>query len=364
MSQRGGLLEPRAKTVRTVSAEPREELAARVRDAIKRHQLIRRGERVLVGVSGGADSIALLHLLTQLRPAGGWNLYAVHVDHGLRETSPDDAAFVRAFGEALGIPVIVESREVAARCREAGWSLEDGARRIRYACFLDAARRYSAGVLALAHTADDQAETVLMRLIRGAGATGLGAIPLTRPMDGVRVVRPLLRVWRRDILEYLRAAGLCHREDASNADVRFLRNRIRHELLPLLERAYNPNIRSALTQLAEQSRCDAAFLQDTGERQWRRVARSIRSGRVSVDLKGFGRQPLALQRQLVRQAIRQVRGDLSRFEFRHWLELEPLFHSRPLGTVVELPGGVRAVRERDHVRFEAETNDPATAMLD
>ena len=328
-------------------------LLLRVRDTIARHALIRHSDRVVVGVSGGADSVTLLHLLTCLQQPFGLTLYVVHVDHQLRSDAAEDAVFVKALAEQWRIPIAVERKDVQTVCREQGWSLEEGARRIRYACFLEAARRHSAHVVALAHTADDQAETVLMRLIRGAGVTGLAAIPFSRTVEGVRIVRPLLEVWRHEILDYLGEAGLRHRDDASNADVRFLRNRVRHELLPLLQRAYNPKMKAALAQLAEHSRSDTAFLEGAATRVWKRMAKRVGANGVAVAVGPFRRQPEALQRQLVRQAIRQVRGDLTAFEFRHWLELVPLFQTRPLGVAVDLPGGVRAHRERDRVMFES-----------
>ena len=158
-------------------AEP---LVWRVRHTLTSLQLIQRHDRVVVGVSGGADSVALLHLLVQLQPSLRLTLYVVHVDHQLRPESDEDAAFVQALAARFEVPAVIERRDVEALCRTARWSREDGARRIRYQCFVEAAARYSAGVVALAHTADDQAETVLMRLLRGSGLTGLAGIPAMR----------------------------------------------------------------------------------------------------------------------------------------------------------------------------------------
>jgi len=339
-------------------------LVSRVAHAIAAHQLLRRADRVLVGVSGGADSVALLHILVRLQPSFNLTLYVVHVDHQLRPASAADAEFVGTLAERFHVPVIIERRDVAALCRKARWSLEDGARRIRYQCFLEAARRYTADAIALAHTADDQAETVLMRLVRGSGLTGLAGIPAARLTEGVRIVRPLLTVWRRDITRYLDGERLPHREDPSNEDVRFVRNRIRHELLPLLARDYNPNIKGALIQLAEQSRCDSTYLQASALRQWKRLARPSRSGSVTMTVRTLARQPKALQRQLVRHAIQRVQGDLNQFEFRHWLAVERLLEpSRSAhAPVASLPGGVRVLREGD--RLIVQGKDEASPVSD
>ena len=318
------------------------------RRLILQQPLIRAGDSVLAGVSGGADSMALLHLLAGLRPTPTFSLTIVHVDHQLRADSQADAAFVEEQGRRLDVPVLTLRRDVAALAARERLSIEDAARRARYDAFADAGRRTGASALMLAHTADDQAETVLMRLLRGSGLTGLSGIPPARAHGPLTVLRPLLGVWRREIAAYLRERGLPCREDASNADLRFTRNRIRRELLPLLEREYNPNIKAALVQLAEQVRCDAGYVAEASRRHQKRLVKTAR-GERSVRTAAFRRQPPAIQRQLIRFAIQDLRGDLAGFEFRHWRELEQLFTERPVGAIVDLPDGLQAVRGRDRV---------------
>jgi len=345
-----------------------------LRERVASTGLVRRGDRVLAGVSGGADSVALLHALAALREQLGFWLGAVHVDHRLRPDSGDDACFVEEVGRRLHVPVTVLQRDVFAE-RPRGVSLEDAARRVRYDAFRTAAQRHSTNRLALAHTADDQAETVLMRLLRGAGLTGLTGIPPARPIapparrdtsspagtssaarivpprsvtEELLVVRPLLGVWRDELLAYLAAEGLSYRQDPSNHDPQFLRNRLRHQLVPLLEREYNPNIKALLVQLAEQCRTDAVYLQAEVQRYWKRLVK-LRDGALAVDLIRLRKQPPALQRQLMRRAIQQVQGDLAGFEFRHWIEIERLVAERPPGTILDLPNGVQLQRMRDRV---------------
>ena len=334
-----------------------------LRRTIAAHRLWPSQARLLVAVSGGADSVALLHALTSLRRTSRLTLHVAHLDHSLRAQSRDDAAFVRQLAERWRIPVTIERRDVEAICARESWSPEDGARRVRYRFLLETARRYSADYIALAHTADDQAETVLMRLVRGTGLTGLGAIPIRRRLEHAWIVRPLLEAWRRDILVYLEQKELAYREDATNADPRFVRNRIRHQLLPLLERDYNPNIKSALTQLAEQSRSDSAYLQEAADRHWKRTVKAT-NAEVAISIPVFLRQPKALQRQLVRQAIQRVRGDLLQMEFRHWLEAERLFTARPAGTLLHLPGGVQLRREKERIVCLRVARDPHAITLD
>ena len=348
-----------------------DDLLGRIRQTITAHRLWSPGARIVVAVSGGLDSVALLHVLITLRADWKLTLHLAHLDHGLRDVSAQDAEFVRGLGVRWRIPTTIERRDVGAICAQEGWSLEDGARRIRYQFLLETAHRQRANRIALGHTADDQAETVLMRLVRGTGLLGLSAMPMTRALDrDVCIVRPLLEVWRRDLAAMVKRERVAYREDATNSDPRFVRNRIRHELLPLLEEHYNPNVKSALTQLAEQSRSDYAYLEQAAGRQWKRMVKVLRSSRPSgaaphgqapppnslvegqvvvISLKAFRRQPKALQRQLIRQAIRRVRGDLGRLEFRHWLEVERLVGERPVGTVLDLPGGVQVRRDQDHL---------------
>ena len=319
-----------------------------VRDTIGARRLLRRGDRVLAGVSGGPDSVALLHLLAGLREELRLWLGVVHVDHQLREESAEDAAFVEDLGRRLTVPVTVIRRDVRAEAARRKLSLEDGARRIRYESFQDAARVCRAARVALAHTADDQAETVLMRLLRGSGLTGLCAIPMTRPLGDVTVVRPLLGIWRKDLLGYLARHRLPFRQDATNADPRFVRNRIRRDLLPLLERTYNPQIKPLLSQLAEQCRTDVEFLQHAAQRHWKRLVKR-HNGRLEIRVEGFVKQPPAIQRHLIRLALQHLQGDLAGFEFRHWQEIDRLFTERPAGTLVDLPGQAQLERTPDRV---------------
>ena len=221
------------------------------------------GETVLVAVSGGADSVALLHLLASLAASWRLRLHVLHVDHQLRADSAKDADFVQALGARLGIAVDVATVTVDRR-----GSLEASARSARYAALEACATRIGAARVALGHTADDQAETVLMRLVQGAGVRGLAGIP---PVRG-RIIRPLIELARPALEAELLRAGLVWVEDPTNRDPKFLRNRIRHELLPLLSDSYNPDIAPALARLAALTREAVSALDESAAAELDRLA--------------------------------------------------------------------------------------------
>lgn len=263
------------------------------------------GETVLVAVSGGADSVALLHLLSTLAPEWRLQLHVLHVDHQLRAGSAADAEFVRALGVRLGVPVEVETVAVEPR-----GSLEAAARAARYAALERCAARVGAERIALGHTADDQAETVLMRLVQGAGVRGLAGIP---PVRGA-IIRPLIELRRSALEAELARVGLAWVEDETNRDPKFLRNRIRHELLPLLSDSYNPEIATALVRLAFLARETVGALDQAAGAELDRVAVW---GDRAVTLR---LEPLrALPRQVAAEVLRHAAAGLgSRAPLRAW----------------------------------------------
>ena len=263
------------------------------------------GETVLVAVSGGADSVALLHLLLSLAPEWRLLLHVLYVDHQLRADSAGDAEFVRALAARLGVPV-----DVATVTVDRHGSLEAAARAARYAALETCAARIGAARVALGHTADDQAETVLMRLVQGSGVRGLSGIP---PVRG-RIIRPLVELRRSALEAELRRVGLSWVEDPTNRDPKFLRNRIRHELLPLLSDSYNPEIATALANVAALAReTVTAFDVAAGAELDRLAVWSDRA--VTLRLETLRTLP----RPLAAEVLRQAAGRLgSRAPLRAW----------------------------------------------
>jgi tRNA(Ile)-lysidine synthetase-like protein len=298
-------------------------------ETLRKHRLVCAGQRIGVAVSGGADSVALLRALAELAPRLGVVLLVLHLNHKLRGSeSEGDAAFVGELAARLSLEAVIESENVAADAARLHLSLEAAGRRARYGFFQSAAASHRLDCIATAHTLDDQAETVLLRLLRGAGTSGLAGIhrgfdlwelsqaaPSQTEAAGSedaskqspRLIRPLLSVTRRQVEEYLGSLGQEFREDASNLDARFLRNRVRHELLPGLERDYNPQLRQALAETAEIAAAEDAYLEERVSSLLGSVGSEAgtESGVESgVALKLLQAQPLALQRRMLRRLCR------------------------------------------------------------
>jgi tRNA(Ile)-lysidine synthase len=304
------------------------------------------GQTVVAGLSGGADSVAMLDALLTLAPERGFRVVAAHLDHRLRPTSKEDAAFCAELCRRLGVTLRSASADVAALARRDGGGVEEAGREERYAFLRRVKEQEGAAAIAVAHTRDDQAETLLLRLLRGAGRRGLGAM---RERSG-GIWRPLLSTSRSEVLEHLRARGLSWREDPTNADPSYLRNRVRAELLPYLESRFNPSARETLARAAAVLAEEDDLLAEMADEQWRVIAT-------------LARNEFALARQdapavvLVREALRRVPRVLARLVLRRALEetggLKGVGHAHlekllslagaASGRRLPLPGGREAV---------------------
>lgn len=277
-------------------------LHERVRLLIQQEQLVPKKGRVLVALSGGADSVALTLLLRDLAPTAAFSVDGVvHVNHQLRAAAADDERFCRELAERLSLPIEVAHVDVRQTARVARISIEEAGHRERYTVFNRIADRLGIDRVATAHTRDDQGETYLMRLIRGAGPDGLAGI---RPRSG-RVIRPLLHIARAELRDYLAARGESHRVDETNQDLTVTRNRIRHELIPLLERRFSRSIVDVLARTAAIARGDAEWL-DTAVNEIVATIVSDTEDGVSVDAARLGSQPAALARRVARRALEHV----------------------------------------------------------
>ncbi len=317
-------------------------LVDQVRKTIAANALFTPGDTVVVGVSGGPDSLALLHALSALQPELQISLHAAHLNHQLRGAeSEGDAKFVALVARQWGLNATIGARDVAALAREEHFSTEEAARNARYGFLAEVAARIGARLIAVAHNADDQVETVLMHFLRGAGLAGLRGMPYKSPLTATRedlaLVRPLLDVSRSEIEAYCEQQGLKPRLDASNADTTFFRNRLRHEVLPYLA-TLNPNVKEILLRTSHVAADDYAFLQDQVDDAYIRLA-SRENDTVALHLYEWRELPVALQRGTLREAVRALRSDLRDFNWEHVEAAREVALTGQTGAMATLPRG-------------------------
>jgi tRNA(Ile)-lysidine synthase len=331
------------------------DLSKRVLGTIRRHGMIRPGDRIGAGVSGGADSVALLLLLNELRAKLGIGIFVLHFHHQLRGTEADeDERFVKDLAAEFHFEFIPGRADVAGEARRNAWNLEDAARRLRYRFFASVAAAQGLNSVAVAHTADDQAETVLAHVLRGTGLTGLAGI---YPVAGL-VIRPLLEIGREELREYLRGLRRTWREDSTNADTSRMRSRIRHQLLPVLRRDFEPLSVVRLARLAGHAREEEIFWRSLEQERFETLASRDSAGNISLRIDDLlsplpwlaragaagrtqGSPPsstLALTRRLVRRIVADLQGSRRNLTARHIQDVLDLAEKSQSGARIELPG--------------------------
>ncbi len=319
-----------------------------VRLFMDKFRMISPGDTVLVGVSGGPDSVALLHLLWRMQKELRISLAVAHLNHMFRgEEARADARLVEELAGNLGLPVYVEEFDVPAYRERAGLSAQEAARQVRYRFFEEVAQNIGASRVALGHHADDQAETILFNFLRGTGLAGLKGIPPVRE----KYIRPLLGVRRREIELYCRQHSLPVREDVSNKKTIYTRNRIRLELIPHLEAGYNPRLVEALVHLGHICREENDYLEEQTALLYERALKTEREHSLLLAVPELLSAPLALVRRVFRRAWRHLTGTDGDLSFLQVESLLALLHNPAGGKVVELPRGVRASRQGQALRL-------------
>lgn len=329
----------------------REGLLEKVQQTIGRHQMLARGDTVVVAASGGVDSMVLLCLLLRLRVQYRLSLHVAHLDHGLRGSESADAAlFVSRQCDAYQVAVTIARADGAALRDPPGGSVEAAARDLRYRFLERVADEQGATRIALGHHQGDQAETVLMNLIRGTGVRGLGGIP---PVRG-RIIRPLIECSREEIERFARTEGVRYVEDSSNYLPCYTRNRIRLKLLPELARRYNPRIVEALASTATIFEAEDALLSALAEEQLPAVVMARSSREVALSVSRLAALPAALRRRLIRRGVHLLRGDRPGLSVQQTLALERLLLSKGVRGALHAANGVRATKAGDRVTLSVE----------
>ena len=323
----------------------------KVRHTIARHQMISEGDFVLVAVSGGPDSVCLLHLLHQLKEELRIHLVVAHFDHGLRPAEDEsETAFVHGLAQSLNLPF--ETAKGRLLDKKAPGSREEVARNARYAFLERVRKKHNAQKIALGHNLNDQAETILMRLLRGSGPSGLTGIPPSRDRW---IIRPLIAIERAEIEKYLKARNLFSVTDSSNLKTDYFRNKIRLEMMPLFEQ-YQPQIVQLLGRTAEILRCEDEYLAHIAESWLNRNMKTAAHHSFRVPITPFSALPVALRRRVIRTAIEKVKTDLRRIGWDHVEAIRRLADAEKPQASQNLPGRLTVRRTYDHLIFAALEN--------
>jgi tRNA(Ile)-lysidine synthase len=307
-------------------------------------ELITPGDKVLVAVSGGADSMALIYLLEKFSKELSYNLFVAHLNHLARgKESDQDEKFVEKVAGKLSLPIFIDKidiRNSSLKC-----SFQESARILRYQFLEKTLKSIKGNKIALGHTADDNIETVLMNLLRGTGLRGLAGIPETTG----NVIRPLLYFIRTELEEFLGDHNIAYRTDSSNSDTKYLRNKVRQEMIPFLK-IFNPNISRSLLGLAEIARGEEQWMSERTHELYSKLVIN-QNGTVYLDVVEFNKQHLAMKRRLVREILYQLSGSLRKFTALHVRQVLALFTHARVGSILMFPGGVRVVCDYEKVSF-------------
>ncbi len=327
---------------------PNGALSKKVYATINRFGLLSPGDRVLIGVSGGADSVCLTVILWELASELKLDIAIAHLHHGLRgEEATGDQEFVGSFARQLGFPFFTKVVDLPSFAREKGVSKQVAGRILRYEFFEAVAKQINSQRIALGHTLDDQGETLLMRMLRGTGSDGFKGIPIDR--NG-RIVRPLLMVERWEIEQYLKERGIPFREDSSNKESFYFRNRVRRNLLPYLKKRFNPRIREVLSREALILFQEGEFVEKEAQRFYHQNGFK-ENGEVQFEIEGLKSLHPALRWRVFRMAVRDLPLENENIEFKHVLAIDELLEKNRVGSERHLPHGLRVLRESKRLTF-------------
>ncbi len=309
-------------------------------------------ERILIGISGGPDSVALARVLVELRKTLGVFLGLAHLNHSLRgEESLRDEAFVQEFAKTQNLPLTVETRDIKSMAKEAGLSLEEAGRNARYDFFSRTAKTYGYTRIALGHNWDDHVELVLMNIIRGTGSRGLRGIP---PIREGHIIRPLIQTPKVEILNYLTRTGQDFVTDSSNTDPVFLRNRIRHDLIPGLEKSFNPDIKAGLNRLSQILSLEDDFMTEKTDQAFKRVVTKAEDTRITLSIPHLIKVHPAIANRILRRSICLVKQNLRQISHTHLQSILCLMQSAESGKSLDLPGQIRVYKTKDRLCIKKE----------
>lgn len=318
-------------------------LFQRVDQTVKTYKMLEPKDSVMVGVSGGPDSVALLHFLLLLASRFSLRLAVAHLNHSLRrEESDSDAEFVASLARKLDLPFYVQKVDVAKYRKKNKLSMEEAARYVRYNFYQSVVTKNGYNRIALGHNYDDNAELVLMNILRGSGPLGSSGIP---PIRDQWIIRPLIQVKRSEIIEFLDQRGLKYRLDSSNLDPKYMRNRLRLHLIPLLKSSYNPKIIDALNRFGSISKAEEEWIKTITDKLFEKTVLKKEDNCVTLSVPGINTVHLAAQRRIIRKTIELVKTNLRRIGFTHTESVISLVHKGPVDGELDLPDDIKVRRK-------------------
>lgn len=319
----------------------------KVLSTINKHNLIQKGDKIVLGLSGGPDSVCLLHVLNRLKKDFNIEIYAAHLNHQIRGIEAQkDALYVSKLCEDMGIIFFVKSINVPKYCENEGLSLEEGARKLRYEMFYEIKDKIKANKIAIGHNLNDQAETVMMRIMRGTGLKGLKGIDYIR--DNC-IIRPILDVERNEIEEYCEAYNLNPRIDKTNLENIYARNKIRLDLLPYMKDNFNSNVIESIVRMSNSLKSDNDYIEKEAEAKFREVSNIKEKGFVEINLDDFVCLHDAIKVRVLRNSIKHILGDTNFVDQRHIEDIMSLEDNSKVNKMLTLPRNIFVYRKKDSI---------------
>ncbi|MCC0637815.1 MULTISPECIES: tRNA lysidine(34) synthetase TilS [unclassified Clostridioides] len=319
----------------------------KVLSTINKHNLIQKGDKIVLGLSGGPDSVCLLHVLNRLKKDFNIEIYAAHLNHQIRGIEAQkDALYVSKLCEDMGIVFFVKSINVPKYCENEGLSLEEGARKLRYEMFYEIKDKIKANKIAIGHNLNDQAETVMMRIMRGTGLKGLKGIDYIR--DNC-IIRPILDVERIDIEEYCKAYNLNPRIDKTNLENIYTRNKIRLDLLPYMKDNFNSNVIESIVRMSNSLKSDNDYIEKEAEAKFREVSNIKEKSFVEINLEDFICLHDAIKVRVLRNSIKHILGDTNFVDQKHIEDIMSLESDSKVNKMITLPRNIFVYRKKDSI---------------
>ncbi|MGL5756893.1 MAG: tRNA lysidine(34) synthetase TilS, partial [Paraclostridium sp.] len=319
----------------------------RVRSTIDKYNLLQKGDKIVLGLSGGPDSVCLLHVLKQLESEYDISIYAAHLNHQIRGIEAQkDVMYISRLCDSLGVKLFVKSINVPAYCKENGLSIEEGARKLRYEMFYEIKQKTKSNKIAIGHNLNDQAETILMRMMRGTGLQGLRGIEYKRDDT---IIRPILDIERSSIEKYCDEHELNPRIDSTNLENIYTRNKIRLELIPYMQENFNNNVVESICRMGNNLKLDSEYIEQEGINKFNEVAKLTNNEEVEISLDKYVDLHKAIKSRIIRNSIKYILGDTNFVDQKHIEDIIDLEEDTKINKKIVLPRGLFVYRNKNNI---------------